>query len=694
MIGLIENTGSMPKKLGYLVELVESIFKEDGFLQTALGLDHRPQQAAMALHVAQSLETNTPLLFEAGTGVGKSLAYLIPGLIHSINSERPLIVSSHTITLQEQIRSKDLELCRKLFHTVPELRRYAVFRTAMMLGKANYCCSTRLSNALKDIHASKQIEWLESDSKADFARLARWAAHSKDGIIQELSPPPLPDVWDAVNAESSTCSKKNCDPSVCFYQRARKQLLKAHCVIVNHSLLFSLINAGMPPTGDTAGILLPDDFVVLDEAHRIPAIATDHFGIHVSSYALDRALKRIYNPRTHRGLLRKLSSLSDPAIVSNALQATNEFFKYLGESFLTKRSVTRIHEPGFCENILSNPLKEVADHLGSIIQKLKHEHTQDELRDNRRRILGYRDVINAFVRLTEEDHVYWIERSGKKGQLVTLRSAPLDVSPYLREALFSRHTAAILTSATLSDGTSMGPFREKVGGEAAETHIETSPFDYEKNCRVYVATDAPTPEPGNGQLNLDYLAEMIVWLSCKMDGGTLVLFTSHLDLRQVHQRCEELFTRAERPLFAQGQGMERSEITRQFASAGNGVLFGTDSFWTGVDVPGPALSQVILTRLPFDNPGHPISQARCEHIRAKGGNPFYEITLQDALIKFRQGIGRLIRRQEDSGNIVILDARILKKSYGRHFLDALPIRDYKRFSKETRSQVFRLASSQ
>ena len=688
MIGLIENAGSQSNQLGYLVELVESIFKKDGFLQAVLGLDHRPQQSAMALHVAQSLETNTPLLFEAGTGVGKSLAYLIPGLIHSVNSERPLIVSSHTITLQEQIRSKDLELCRKLFKALPELKRYANFRTAMMLGKANYCCSTRLSNALKDINSSKQTEWLESDSAADFTRLAKWAAHSKDGIIQELSPPPLPDVWDAVNAESSTCSKKNCDPGICFYQRARKQLLQANCIIVNHSLLFSLINAGMPPTGDTPGILLPDDFVVLDEAHRIPAIATDHFGIHVSSYALDRALKRIYNPRTHRGLFRKLSPFSDPAIVKNALQGASEFFKYLGESFLTKRSITRVYEPGFCENILSNPLKEVADHLGSIIQKLKQEHIQDELRDTRRRILGYRDVINAFIELTEDDHVYWIERGGKKGQLVTLRSAPLDVSPYLREALFSRKTAAILTSATLSDGSSLEPFREKVGGEAAEAHIETSPFDYERNCRAYVATDVPTPESGKGQLDLEYLAEMIGWLSCKTEGGTLALFTSHFDLRQVYQRCEEFFAEQKRPLFAQGQGAERSEITRQFAKAGNGVLFGTDSFWTGVDVPGPALSQVILTRLPFDNPSHPVSQARCEHIREKGGNPFYDITLQDALIKFRQGIGRLIRRQEDSGNIVLLDSRVLTKSYGRHFLQALPVREFKRFSKDTRNQLF------
>lgn len=688
MIGLIENTGNAPKKLGYLVKLVESVFKQDGFLQKNMGLDHRPQQASMALHVAQSLETNAPLLFEAGTGVGKSLAYLIPGLIHSIDTERPLIVSSHTITLQEQIRSKDLELCRQLFQAVPELKRYAFFRTALMIGKANYCCTTRLSNALKEVNASKQTEWLESQSKADFTRLAKWSAHSRDGIIQELSPSPGPDVWDAVNADSSTCSKKNCDPAVCFYQRARKQLLNANCIIVNHSLLFSLINAGMSPEGETPGILLPNDFVVLDEAHRIPATATDHFGIHISSYALERALKSIYNPRTRRGLLRKLGSFSDALVIENALEATREFFKYLGDSFLTRRSITRIHESGFCENILAHPLKEVAEHLGSTIQKISQEHVQDELRDARRKILGYRDVINAFVELAEEDHVYWIERSGKKGQLVTLRSAPLDVAPYLREALFSRRTAAVLTSATLSDGSSIQPFQEKTGGEIAETRIETSPFDYEKNCAVYVATDVPTPDPGEGRLDLDYLSDMICWLSRRTTGGTLVLFTSHFDLRQVHQRSESFFAEHKRPFFAQGFNAERSELTRQFAEAGNGVLFGTDSFWTGVDVPGAALSQIIISRLPFDNPSHPVSEARCERIRENGGNPFYEVTLQDALIKFRQGIGRLIRRHDDSGNIVLLDSRALSKPYGRHFLDAFPIKTYKRFNRENREQTF------
>ncbi|MFU8847804.1 MAG: ATP-dependent DNA helicase [Opitutales bacterium] len=688
MIGLIEQSGGgSPPETGYLSRMVRSVFEAGGYLQDKLGLAHRPEQAQMALAVARSLEGDHPLLFEAGTGVGKSLAYLIPGIIHSIDSERPFVVSSHTISLQEQIRNKDLKICRQLFEAVPELNRYATFKTAMMLGKGNYCCTTRLSNALKEAK-SAQTEMFPAEERAELVRIATWSATSKNGLLQELSPAPHPEVWDAINADSSTCSRKNCDSAVCFYQRARKQLLSANCVIVNHSLLFSLINAGMGPEGDAKGILLADDFVVLDEAHRVPAIATDHFGLHISSFAVDRALKRIYNPRTNRGILRSAGQKWDQDAVDNALDAANEFFSYLGDNFLSKKSVQRIHEGGFCENLVSGPLKEVAERLAAIIQKVDDERLQDELRDHRRRILGYRDGINGFVEYAEADHVQWLERGGKKGQIVTLRSAPLDVAPYLREALFSRGTAAIMTSATLSDGRSLHAFQEKTGAQVAEAKMVNSPFDYEANCRVYIATDAPQPEPGQGRLDLDYLANMVSWCVRDEPGGSLVLFTSYFDLRKVAERCEGFLKKIGRPLFIQGGGQARSELTSQFAEAGNGVLFGTDSFWTGVDVPGPALSQVILARLPFENPGHPVSEARSEHIRAQGGNPFAEMTVPDALVKFRQGIGRLIRRHEDKGRIVILDSRILRKTYGPRFLDALPIKDYQRFDRENRGKVF------
>jgi ATP-dependent DNA helicase DinG len=692
MISFIENTGGgtseAAKPKGYLVALVESVFKAGGYLQTEMQLDHRPEQAAMALSVASALESDRPLLFEAGTGVGKSLAYLIPGIMHSVDSERPFVISSHTISLQEQIREKDLKICRKLFTQVPELRRYAAFKTALMVGKGNYCCSTRLSNALKDAQSAKQGELFKNDEKADLARIAAWSATAKNGVIQELSPAPLPEVWDAINADSSTCSRKNCDPAVCFYQRARKQLLSANCVIVNHSLLFSLINAGMQPEGEAKGILLADDFVVLDEAHRIPAIATDHFGTHVSSFAVDRSLKRIYNQRTNRGSLRRHGKPWDQDAVTNAIDAAHEFFGYLGDSFLTKKPIQRIYKPDFCENLLNGPLKEVAERLGALIQNSDDERVQDELRDHRRRILGYRDAINGFITFAEEDHVQWLERGGKKGQIITLRSAPLDVAPQLRKHVFQRGTAAILTSATLSDGNQMNAFQETVGGQAAETEIVDSPFNYRDNCRVYIASDAPQPEPGQGRLDLDYLANMICWCARRVEGGTLVLFTSHFDLRQVRERTENFFRKIQRPLFTQGQQMARSELTKKFAAAGNGVLFGTDSFWTGVDIPGPALSQVIIARLPFENPNHPVSEARSEYIRARGGNPFAEMTVPDALVKFRQGIGRLIRRHEDHGNIVVLDSRILNKPYGARFLEALPVQNYARFNRENRNSVF------
>lgn len=686
MIGLIEDTGRPPES-GYLQRLVESVFKEGGYLQTKLGLAHRPEQAHMARAVARSLETDHPLLFEAGTGVGKSLAYLIPGIIHSVDSERPFVVSSHTISLQEQIRNKDLKICRQLFDAVPELRRYAEFRTAMMVGKGNYCCTTRLANALKEAK-SAQTEMLPNDEKADLIRLAQWSATSKNGLLQELSPAPLPEVWDAVNADSSTCSRKNCDPNTCFYQRARKRLHSANCIIVNHSLLFALINAGMQPEDEARGVLLADDFVVLDEGHRVPAIATDHFGLHVSSFALDRALKRIYNPRTNRGILRKLGEKWDHDAVDNAITAASEFFGYLGDAFLAKRSVQRIHAGGFCDNILSSPLKEVIERLGAIIQKIDDERQQDELRDHRRRLSGYRDGINGFVDCAEADHVQWLERSGKRGQIVTLRSAPLDVAPHLRKTLFNRGTATIMTSATLSEGARMDSFQKKTGAEVADTTVVNSPFNYATNCRIYIASDAPEPEPGQGRLDLDYLANMICWCVRDEPGGTLVLFTSYFDLRKVAERSEDFLRKIGRPLYTQGNGQARTELTRRFSEAGNAVLFGTDSFWTGVDVPGPALSQVIIARLPFENPNHPVSEARSEHIRSQGGNPFGEMTVPDALVKFRQGIGRLIRRHEDRGRIVILDSRILRKTYGPRFIEALPVNDFARFDRNNRGEIF------
>ncbi len=690
MIGLAENTGA-PARPGDLHNQVDAIFRPGGHLQEALGLQHRPAQADMARSVADALEADAPLLFEAGTGVGKSLAYLIPGLLHAIDSGRPFIVSSHTIALQEQIREKDLKICRQLFQAVPALQQYASFKTAVMLGRANYCCTTRLAAAVQEA-GGPQSELLPNQAREDLVRLTQWAATASEGVLQELSPPPLPDVWDQVNADSSTCTRKNCDPAICFHQRARKKLFSANCIVLNHSLLFALVNAGMPPGGDQRGVLLPNDFIVLDEAHRIPSIATDHFGLHISSYGLDRALKRLYNPRTRRGQLKKTASPKDLQAVAHAIQACEEFFQTINHTCLRKQPVLRVRQPGICQNTAAAPLHEITKILDARIDQTDDERQRDELGDHRRRIEAYRQGLHNFIELAEKDHVYWAERSGKHGTLTTLRSAPLDVAPHLREALFQRGSSAILTSATLSDGQSLENFREKIGGHGAETGIRQSPFDYPNNCRIFIASDTPQPEPGKGRLDLDHLAESIVWSSQQAPGGTLVLFTSHQDLRAARERSIDAFRGIRRPLYCQGIDGPRSELLQRFRQAGNAVLFGTDSFWTGIDVPGPALSQVLLTRLPFENPGHPLGEARCEHIRSNGGNPFAELAIPEALTKFRQGIGRLIRCQNDRGHLIILDSRLLRKPYGKHFLQALPHQNCHRFDKNNRQAVFQQAT--
>ncbi len=666
-----------------VVRLTDATFAPGGWLEGALNLEHRPEQEQMAQAVARSFAGNSPLLFEAGTGVGKSLAYLVPGLVHAISAKRKFLVSTATISLQEQILRKDLDLCRKLFGAVPELEAYQAFRTALLVGRGNYLCTSRLAQAL-----STQTELFPTEQQAELERIAQWAATTETGMLEELQPRPSHEVWEWVNADSTACSRKHCDPTECFYQKARARLLQAHIVIVNHSLLFSLLNAGMGPGDKARGILYPDDFAVIDEAHRVPDIATDHFGEALSSYALDQALKMLYNPRRKKGLLRKHGTDMDRGFVGAALDAAEVFFADIRRRFLERKDTVRLHEPDWAEALLQQPLARIAERLGTIAQDVTDPKVQDTLRDQRARLQAYQASLKSCLGLEEKDHVYWIERSGRKGTGVTLRSAPLDVAPYLRQTLFTRDTGAVLTSATLAMGSELDTFRSRIGAEAAEGEVVASPFDFERHMHVRIAADAPAPGAGTAALDLEFLADSIWFCVNRVAGGSLVLFTSYADLHKVAATLEPKFAEAGRPVFVQGLGQTRTDLTKSFAAAGNGVLFGTESFWTGVDVPGAALSQVIITRLPFDNPSDPVHEARSEWVRLRGGSPFIEITLPEALVKFRQGIGRLIRKRDDNGVITILDSRILHKEYGRRFLAVIPKRAYTVFRKSDRDSTF------
>jgi ATP-dependent DNA helicase DinG len=690
MIGLRDDTDSAPPAPppSRAPEFAAKIFAEGGWLEDALQLDHRPQQEQMARAVAAAMRDDEALLFEAGTGVGKSLAYLVPGIIQAVDQSRQLIVSTHTISLQEQIETKDLPICRRLFSAAPELKTYANFKSAVLVGKSNYLCTTRLGHALAD-RAS-----LFADADYDeLQRIAAWADTTETGIRHELRPPPRAEVWDAVNADSSSCSRKHCNSEKCFYQRARARMRLANVVIVNHALLFALISAGGAKangaTAETRGVLFPDDFIVLDEAHTVPEVATDNFGLSLSSYGVERALKYLFNPRTKRGLFRKQGGPEAQQLVVDALEASRQFFDFLADTLLAQRAIVRMRETGAAEPTFDGPLEALARILAKLADKLEDGRERDELLEQKQRVKGLQAGITEWLNLADKGHVYWAERGGRKQTIVTLRSAPIDVAPELRKHLFGCGTSVVCTSATLAIGGEIAPFAARIGADEARSAVVKSPFDFERNMRVYVAADVPLPSPQEAKLALEVLADYIAFCTQRVRGGSLVLFTSYTDMRAVATTLEPLLREAGRPFLMQGSDLSRTELAQQMRELRNAVLFGTDSFWTGVDVPGTALSQVIITRLPFDPPTHPITEAKCDAIRDRGGNPFNEFTLPEALIKFRQGIGRLIRTQTDQGLITLLDSRVLAKSYGRLFLDCLPQPEFTRLNKETRSEEFR-----
>ncbi|MGF1453204.1 MAG: ATP-dependent DNA helicase [Opitutales bacterium] len=653
-------------------ELVMRAFGADGWLTALLGLDHRPQQAAMAAAVADVFTEDLSLLFEAGTGVGKSLAYLVPGIIRAVETKRPLVVSSHTIALQQQLLHNDLPKARALFAAVPELERYRDFKAALMVGRANYLCGYRLRQAL-----ATKGDLFNLGEEQDLARIQDWAHVTEAGLREELRPRPSAEVWDWVNADSSNCNKKHCSPETCFYRRALAERASAHVIVVNHALLFSLIGAGAGPGENVPGVLFPRDFAVVDEAHTLPAIATDHLGLALSSYAIDRALKQLYHPKRNKGLLVKLRDRAGQEEVTRCLAASEDFFDDVRGQYLAgAQSVRRLSDPAWAEPLPLPLLTKLSKRLLKLRQDQDDQTLQDELADQAKRIQGLAAGLTEAVDLQQDDHVYWLERTGRSGSLIQIRSAPLDVADALRERLFDRGSGLVLTSATLDMGTGLETFAGRVGGEEAQLRKEASPFDYARNLGVFIAGDAPEPSRQNARLNVSYLTRAIARAALVVPGGTLVLFTSYADLHAVYDELQPTLEEAGRPLLAQGRERSRSDLKEAFVAAGNAVLLGAESFWTGFDVPGSALSQVILTRLPFEPPNHPVAEARAERIRAKGGNPFAELTLPEAVLKFRQGIGRLIRGATDRGIIFLLDSRVLRKSYGKTFLQALPKNDW------------------
>ncbi len=403
MIGLRDDAEFSPtpsSRPGQARPLTSALFSEGGILQCALKLEYRPQQEEMASAVVNAFAADLPLLFEAGTGVGKSLAYLLPGIVQAIDQNRQMIVSTHTISLQEQLETKDLPLCRRVLSASAGKETYASFKSCVLLGKGNYLCTTRLTHALAD-----RGSLLPDDEYGELQRIAAWAEKSETGLRHDLRPPPRAEVWDLVNADSSSCTRKHCTGGSCFYQRARARLRDAHVIIVNHALLFALIHAGGARAAggkrDARGVLFPDDFVVLDEAHTVPEVASDHFGLHLSNHGIERALKHLFNPRTKRGLFKKHALEPGPQLVVNALEASQFFFGGLAGSLLAQRAIARLREAGSIEPLLDGPLGALDRHLAKLADRLDEGLERDELLEQRTRIKALQAGISEWLNLAE-----------------------------------------------------------------------------------------------------------------------------------------------------------------------------------------------------------------------------------------------------------------------------------------------------
>ena len=640
-------------------------FSDGGKLGKAKGYESRPGQAKMAERVAEIIEDRRHLVVEAGTGTGKSLAYLVPAAYAAQELGKKAIISTYTIHLQEQLFGKDVPIVQSL---VP-----FEFTAALLKGRQNYLCPHRLKKAQQhqgDLFATGQAEQLKG--------LVEWARRTKDGTLSDIDFQVDAAVWAQVCSEAFACTPRHCGgPTGCFYQMARTKVLDANVVILNHALLFGLL-AGAEENEDspTEGYLFPNDFLVLDEAHEVEDVAAKSLGLEVRLGSLRFLLQRLVHPRTKKGVLTRVGD-------GNAVKSTlgvlgileGAFEEILESAGLGASGQKRVRQPLGVKSELGLRLMDIRAQLLKLAEDAGDGEERNELKDHARRLEASAFGLGEFLKMSREGHAYWVERRlpeegrAHRGEM-SLHASPVEVAERLEELVFRPDCTTIMTSATLDVGRGLEFFAKRVGAQEAETLLVESPFDYESQMRVYLPKGMP--EPSEGQRFQEALEGWIQRFVGMTKGKAFVLFTSRAMLRKTAEGMAGWFEGQGIRLLVQDKGNSRTRLLKEFKEDRDSVLFGTDSFWQGVDVPGEALSNVILARLPFSVPDEPLFEARCERIKEKGGEPFRELQLPEAILKFRQGVGRLIRSREDRGQIAVLDGRILSRTYGKSFLKILP----------------------
>ncbi len=658
------------------IDDIAAFFRPDGVLSKKHpGYEFRPEQVEMASAVARTIGRGETLLIEAGTGVGKSLAYLYPLILWTKALGKKVAVSTETKTLQKQLIEKDIPFLVSALGVD--------LRAELCLGANNYLCLLRLDR-------SGQRELFElKQSVKQYQAILSWSRRTETGIFLELDFTPRFEVAASVQVEPDMCLRRRCPHfSSCFFYRARERAETADLLVMNHYLFFANLAVG-------GGALPPFEAVVFDEAHSLEEAATSFLGAEVSQHRIPSLLNHLYSVKTGKGFL--------PARLQNAFPAQSweipfreahdlneSFFSRLEDSWRGKKTV-RIRERISADD-LSRALINLIDRLKDMKKLFADDEGKEEFGGYLHRAGEIVSDLDAISNLKNEDWVYWFERSGEKRRIRrALHMAPMEVGEYLREKVWGNYAPVILTSATLSTGGNFNYLRGRLGIEGGNELILASPFDYRSRVVIYTDPRIPDPGPRTRDAYEDRVIEDIEKIVQATEGGAFVLFTSYRVLDKAYEALAPRLSRYR--LFRQGEG-ERYKMLEEFKSRPDSVLFGTTSFWQGVDVPGENLRCVIIAKLPFGVPDEPVFQARIERIREADGDPFHELQLPEAVIMLRQGFGRLIRHRNDYGVVAILDPRVRTKGYGRVFFSSLPscrstsdLAEVRAFMKEMRAGI-------
>ncbi|WP_336155139.1 ATP-dependent DNA helicase [Fusobacterium polymorphum] len=681
---------------------IKNYFAKDGILAKEIkGFEYRKEQEEMAHYIQDAINEDRKIIIEAGTGTGKTLAYLIPAIKWAVANKKKVIIATNTINLQEQLLLKDIPLAKSIIKED--------FSYVLVKGRSNYLCK-RLFNELS-IGRSIDIETFSMEAREQIEYILKWGNKTKTGDKAELPFEVYPDVWELVQSTTELCLGKKCPyRKECFYMKTRIEKMEADILISNHHVFFADLNVRAETDFDSEYLILPRyDMVIFDEAHNIESVARSYFSVEVSKISFTRLLNRIYQKKNKRkkeksALIRVEDTIDEKDLedsqqyiyLLNTLKEEISILQNIGDEYFDEiRKIYETNTESAIRKSLSNfemiksrfleTLREKKDIFQSkladfLTLMMSFNNVIDEEKDKNPEVINFNNHLKMFktyidsfkfINSFEDDnYIYWLDINSKRTNVV-LTATPLNIAKKLSSVLFDNLDRLIFASATIVANGNFDYFKKSLGLDEEDCIecIIKSPFNYDEQMSVYIPTDIQDSENINAFVS--DASKFILDILLKTNGKAFILFTSYTMLNQIYYSISKKLIDKGFEVFLHGD-KPRSQLIKEFKEAENPILFGTTSFWEGVDVQGENLSNVIITKLPFLVPTDPVVSAISKKIEEDGGNSFTDFQLPEAIIKFKQGVGRLIRKKTDSGNIFILDSRILKKRYGSLFINALP----------------------